>query len=158
MSLIDLLRQAGDDSNQSMYHLEEFDHENCHDCSYVQVMTDDCSRHLKELTVQTSEASQRLILLVELRERVREVGEILPEEDVAVDDSFFSTSPKRKTSNKEGGDSSSRLRASTSAMSASSNGLGSGDSGDDVPFRRTNTNIDVSIDGDEDNNAARSFK
>jgi hypothetical protein len=48
-----------------------FNHDQCHDCSYVQMITNDCITHLNLLTKQTAEASQRLLQLVELRERVR---------------------------------------------------------------------------------------
>jgi hypothetical protein len=45
-------------------------HDQCHDCSYVQMITSDCINHLNLLTKQTVDASQRLLQLVELRERV----------------------------------------------------------------------------------------
>lgn len=47
-----------------------FNHDQCHDCSYVQLITNDCINHLNLLTKQTVDASQRLLQLVELRERV----------------------------------------------------------------------------------------
>lgn len=48
-----------------------FNHDQCHDCSYVQMIANDCINHLNLLTKQTVDASQRLLQLVELRERVR---------------------------------------------------------------------------------------
>lgn len=57
----------GGSSNSST---PQFNHDQCHDCSYVQMITTDCITHLNLLTKQTVEASQRLLQLVELRERV----------------------------------------------------------------------------------------
>ena len=57
---------GGGSSNNS----SQFNHDQCHDCSYVQMITTDCITHLNLLTKQTVEASQRLLQLVELRERV----------------------------------------------------------------------------------------
>jgi hypothetical protein len=53
-------------------------HDQCHDCSYVQMITSDCINHLNLLTKQTVDASQRLLQLVELRERVLILLSILP--------------------------------------------------------------------------------
>ncbi len=81
-SLVDLLCATGEDMNsldaayaRSPYDStpsasNQFNHDQCHDCSYVQMITADCIAHLNSLAKQTGEASQRLLQLVELRERV----------------------------------------------------------------------------------------
>ena len=66
--LVDLISANGEEFgvNDST----SFNHEHCHDCSYVQSISMDCVNHLQDLTRQTAEASQRLLQLVELREKV----------------------------------------------------------------------------------------
>jgi hypothetical protein len=85
-NLVDLLSLAGasEDSSAGSNSAEPvFDHEQCHDCSYVQSISRDCVTHLQNLTKQTVDASQRLLQLVELRERVRDSAEFLRlEEDL----------------------------------------------------------------------------
>jgi hypothetical protein len=134
ISLIELLKVAGEDGQHSVQHAEMFDHENCHDCSYVQTMTVECHRHLSELTQQIADASQRLILLVELREKVRESGEFLRDEDTTpVDDlshytsTYLSTPTKMSTASPEGtGDSSATHTADISPSPFPSNSTQNG--------------------------------
>lgn len=57
-------------SQQASKGAVSLNHDQCHDCSYVQMITNDCINHLNLLTKQTVDASQRLLQLVELRERV----------------------------------------------------------------------------------------
>lgn len=75
--LVDLLRVTDDDSNSSQPPIPAFDHSLCHDCAYVETITSDCVSHLEKLTQQTAVYSQRLLWLVELREKVRESGSFL---------------------------------------------------------------------------------
>lgn len=80
--LVDLISANGEEFgvNDST----SFNHEHCHDCSYVQSISMDCVNHLQDLTRQTAEASQRLLQLVELREKVRDSAEFLHLEDELV--------------------------------------------------------------------------
>jgi hypothetical protein len=75
--LVDLLRVTDDESLGTPPQLQAFDHSLCHDCAYVETITADCVTHLEKLTQQTAESSQKLLWLVELREKVRENGEFL---------------------------------------------------------------------------------
>mmetsp|Transcript_28786 Transcript_28786/g.48557 ORF Transcript_28786/g.48557 Transcript_28786/m.48557 type:complete len:348 (+) Transcript_28786:228-1271(+) len=75
--LVDLLRVTDDEALGSPPQLQSFDHSLCHDCAYVETITTDCVAHLEKLTQQTAESSQKLLWLVELREKVRENGEFL---------------------------------------------------------------------------------
>jgi hypothetical protein len=75
--LIDLLRVTDDEAMGAQPPLQTFDHSLCHDCAYVETITSDCVAHLEKLTQQTAESSQKLLWLVELREKVRENGEFL---------------------------------------------------------------------------------
>ena len=70
---------------------QPFDHAQCHDCSYVQSISKDCVTHLQSLTKQTVESSQRLLQLVELREKVRDSAEFLSIDDMG--DSTHSSPP-----------------------------------------------------------------
>ena len=83
--LIDLLRVTDDESLGTQTPLQPFDHSLCHDCAYVETITSDCVAHLQKLTQKTAESSQKLLWLVELREKVRESGEFLSnlEDEVA---------------------------------------------------------------------------
>lgn len=76
-SLSDLLQLSANEHDNGPESLPIFDHSHCHDCSYVQSISSDCVSHLQSLTKQTVEASQRLLQLVELRERVRDSAEFL---------------------------------------------------------------------------------
>lgn len=76
--LVDLLRVTDDEAlGGGAPPLQPFDHSLCHDCAYVETITSDCVAHLQKLTQQTAESSQKLLWLVELREKVRESGEFL---------------------------------------------------------------------------------
>lgn len=59
-------------------------------------MTVECASQLNDLTIQTTQATQRLIMLVELRERVRESGEFLRDDEASALEDFGSppSSPK----------------------------------------------------------------
>jgi hypothetical protein len=54
-----------------------FDHSRCADCSFAHAMTCDCTEKLKALQSQATEANKRLQMLVEVRERMKEVAETL---------------------------------------------------------------------------------
>lgn len=85
-NLVELLSLAGIPEDGPVVNGADpaFDHAQCHDCSYVQSISRDCVTHLQSLTKQTVDASQRLLQLVELRERVRDSAEFLSlEEDLA---------------------------------------------------------------------------
>ena len=75
--LVDLLRVTDDEALVSQPQLQPFDHSLCHDCAYVQTITSDCVAHLEKLTQKTAEFSQKLLWLVELREKIREQGKFL---------------------------------------------------------------------------------
>ena len=84
---MDLLRVTDDEALGAQPQLQTFDHSLCHDCAYVETITSDCVAHLEKLTHKTAESSQKLLWLVELREKVRENGEFLSnlEEEIVVD-------------------------------------------------------------------------
>ncbi|CAE7511811.1 unnamed protein product, partial [Symbiodinium microadriaticum] len=94
-NLLDLLQNDGISSSDS----QVFDHAHCHDCSYVQSISRDCVVHLQSLTKQTVDASQRLLQLVELREKVRDSAEFLSVDDLS-DGSTHSAAPSPVTPNK----------------------------------------------------------
>lgn len=79
--LMDLLRVTDDEAAGTQPQLQAFDHSLCHDCAYVETITADCVAHLEKLTQQTAESSQKLLWLVELREKVRENGAFLSNVD-----------------------------------------------------------------------------
>ena len=82
--LTDLLRKSGGEDVTSGY---TFDHAHCDDCTCVHSIAAECDKHLKSLVSQSMEASQRLLVLVEIRERVRECGELLLEEGASFEES-----------------------------------------------------------------------
>lgn len=86
--LVDLLRVTDDEESTAQPQLQPFDHSLCHDCAYVETITSDCVAHLEKLTQQTAESSQKLLWLVELREKIREQGQFLfPDKRDSVDES-----------------------------------------------------------------------
>ena len=52
-----------------------FDHSLCHDCRAVADITEDCARHYERVSKQTIEVSGRLSMVVEIRERVKDIWE-----------------------------------------------------------------------------------
>lgn len=58
-----------------MCHGEIYDHSRCTDCSLSQTLAIDCIEHLSTLDAQTMETSRCLRLLVETREKMRDVVE-----------------------------------------------------------------------------------
>lgn len=97
--LIDLLRVTDDEALGTPPPLQYFDHSLCHDCAYVETITSDCVAHLEKLTQQTAESSQKLLWLVELREKVRENGEFL----INLEEEFAEEGSVHKDKDKTGG-------------------------------------------------------
>jgi hypothetical protein len=53
----------------------KFDHKQCHDCYASSSLTSDCAEHLQRVTADTIEITRRLTMVVEIRERVRDIWE-----------------------------------------------------------------------------------
>ena len=72
--ICDLLTYHGDLFEDAAAASEtSFDHMLCHDCGSVTNLTYDCAEHYERVSKQTIEVSRRLSMVVEIRERVKDI-------------------------------------------------------------------------------------